>query len=256
MQIYDKRQLNLLRELVISQYKLKDQSTFFGFLWSFLHPLIMLTILFIFFKFRIGEGIRHYGVYILIGIVQYMHFSITTATSMRVLLSMKQLTSNAVFPKELLVIGSIVSNTIEFLISMLICISIAYFSGLHLSWHALLLPAVIVLQLMLVLWVSLLLSCLYVFARDLDHIYQVFLRLLLFMTPIFYDFAFLGEGIARTIALVNPLTHLVIFSRTLLIDGRLFPLQAFLLFGLVNVVLIYLGVKVFRRLEPMFAEHV
>ncbi len=253
---YNKKHIHLLGQIAYSQFKLKDQSTFFGFLWTFLHPLIMLTILFAFFNFRMGQEINHYGIYILIGLVQYMNFSVSTSASMRVLYSMRQLTSNTVFPKELLVFGSVVSNAIEFLISMLVCIVIAYFAGVNLLWSALLLPVVIVLQLMLILWVSLFLSCLYVFVRDIDHIYQVFLRVLLFITPIFYDFAFLGEGIAKRIALLNPLTHLVMFSRTLLIEGRVFPLGQVISFSLINLLLIYLGAKVFKKLEPTFAERV
>src|SRR3990172_9319508 len=107
--------LNLLRELTFAQFKLKDQSTFFGFMWSFLNPLIMLAVLFVFFRIRIGEGIEHYGIYLLIGIIQYTHFANSTSASMRVLHSVKGLTCNTIFPKEILIMGSVISNTIEFI---------------------------------------------------------------------------------------------------------------------------------------------
>src|SRR3989304_5820112 len=145
--IHKKKYLNLLRELAFTQYKLKDQSTFFGFMWSFLNPLIM------------------------------------------------------------------------------------------------------------VLWVSLLLSYLYVFVRDTDHLYQVFLRLLFFVTPTFYGLSFLGEGFAKNIVLLNPLTHLINFSRTIIIEGRFFSIELMLLFVLINSALIYFAFKIFKKFEPKFAEH-
>ncbi len=256
MKIYNKKNLNLLRELVLSQFKLKDQSTFFGFIWSFLNPLVMLIILLIFFRFRLGEDVKHYTIYLLIGIIQYTHFSNSTSASMRVLYSMKQLTCNTVFPKELLVIGSILSNAIEFILSMFICIMVAYFAGVNLSWTVIMLPFVFVLQLMLVSWVSLILSCFHVFVRDIEHIYQVLLRLLFFITPIFYDLSFLGKGIAKYIVLLNPLTHLIDFSRTVVIEGKPFSVESFLLLLLANAFLIYASFKIFRQLEPTFAEHV
>ena len=254
MREYDIKYLNLLREIALSQFKLKDQSTFFGYVWSFLNPLIMLTVLFVFFRLRIGGEIEHYAIYLLIGIIHYTHFSNSTSASLRVLYSMRHLTCNAVFPKELLVMGSIFASAIEFILSMFISVLIAIITGIHLSWFLILLPLVIILQIMLVFWVSLFLSCLYVFIRDIDHIYQVFLRLLFFLTPIFYGLSFLGEGIAKHIILSNPLTHLINFSRTILIEGSLFSIHTFLMFLLVNAFLIYLCFRVFKKLEPKFAE--
>lgn len=255
MRKYDIKYLNLLREIALSQFKLKDQSTFFGYIWSFLNPLIMLTVLFAFFRLRIGGEIEHYAIYLLIGIIHYTHFSNSTSASLRVLYSMRHLTCNTVFPKELLVMGSIFAGSIEFILSMFISVLIAFGTGIQISWALIVLPFVIILQVMLVLWVSLFLSCLYVFIRDIDHIYQVFLRLLFFLTPIFYGLSFLGEGIAKHIVLSNPLTHLIKFSRTLVIEGKLCSVDIFLIFLLVNTFLIYFGFRVFKKFEPRFAEN-
>ncbi len=254
MLIYDKKHLNLLRELVISQYKLKDQSKFLGFVWSFLNPLVMLSVLFMFFSLLMKNTIEYYVVYLLIGIVQYTHFSNSTFASMRILYNLKQLTSEAVFPKELLVISSIISNVIEFIISLLITTVVAYILGVSFSWNIFLLPLVFILQLMFVSWVSLFLSCFYLYVKDIDHIYQVFLRILFFITPIFYDISHIG-GVAKTIALLNPLTHLISFSRTLIIEGKIFSFEVWGIMFLANSVLIYLAFILFRKFEPTFAEN-
>jgi len=256
MDFLDKRYINLLREIAISHFKLKDQSTFFGLVWSFLHPLILLLILFIFFNLRIGREIEHYAIYLLIGLIHYTHFSNTTNASIDILEVMRQLTSNTIFPKEVLVIGSVIVNTIEFAISMLICILFAYFSGVRLSWMVSLLLLVFLLQIMLVLWVSLILSCSYVFFKDIRHIYQVFLRILFFITPIFYTADFLGGRIAGYIVLFNPLAHLINLSRTIIIGGDLFPLKLFIIFFVLNMLLIYVGLQIFKKNEPRFAEYV
>ncbi len=256
MKIYDNKHLNLLREITLSRFKLKDQSTFFGFMWSFLNPLLMLVVLFIFFSLAMGGKVEHYVVYLLIGIIQYTHFSNSTFDSMRILSNMKQLTRETVFPKELLVFGSILANAREFVLSLLIGLLVAYVSGVNFSWTVFMLPFVLVLQLMLVVWVSLLLSCVYLYIKDIDHIYQVFLRVLFFTTPIFYDLSYLGDGIAKDIALINPLTHLITFSRTIIIEGRPFSLNSMFILFLINAFLIYFAYKIFKKLEPKFAERV
>jgi ABC-type polysaccharide/polyol phosphate export permease len=256
MRAFDKKYLNLLREIIISEFKLKDQSSFFGFVWSFLHPLLMLIVLFIFFNARIGGEIKHYPIYLLIGLIQYTHFSNATSSAMSVLASMRQLTANTIFPKEILVIGSVVSSSIEFLISMTICLLIAYFSGVRLTWTVVTLPLILLLQLMLVMWVSLLLSCVYVFAKDIGHIYQVFLRILFFVTPVFYSVSFLEGAYAKYILYLNPLAQLMNFARAVILDGTLFSTELFgILLGL-NALLVYLGFKWFKKYEPRFGERV
>src|SRR5262249_22767266 len=152
------------------------------------------------FRYQTGRTIEHYALYLLIGLVQYTHFANSTSRALTVLYSMKHLTANAIFPKELLVLSATTADTIELALSMIICVVVAVFSGVTLTWAILLLPFVwllqfILLQFILVSSISLMLSSIYVFVRDIGHIYNAFLRLLIFITPIFYDRSFLGEGL-------------------------------------------------------------
>jgi ABC-type polysaccharide/polyol phosphate export permease len=254
MRFRDRKYWNLLKEIAICQYKLKDQSTFFGFFWSFFHPLLILTVLFLFFHHRLGKDIHHYAPYLLIGIVHFTHFSNATSVSMGTLLGMKQLTSNAILPKEILVIASVLSSSVEFALSLVLCIPIAYLSGVILSWEIILLPFVFLLQLMLVLWVSFLLSSLFVFVRDISHLHQVFLRILFFITPTFYAASLLGDGVAKYIVVLNPLAYMISFTRAVMIDNVLPAWQPLLIFFVLNAFLIFAAFKLFKRYEPVFAE--
>jgi lipopolysaccharide transport system permease protein len=255
MKLFDKRYFQLLREIAVARYKLKDQSTFLGFAWSLLHPLIMLGLLFTLFSGRLGNDINHYAIYLLIGLVQYNHFTSSTNRSMHVLIAMRSLTSDAIFPKELLIIGSVIADFVELIAAMVVCLTIAKLSGVELSWPVLALPVVFLFQLTLVLWVSLCLSCLYVFIRDLTYIYQAFVRLLLFATPIFYAPSFLEKGPAQLVLWLNPLTHLVGYSRSLILNGELVPVAQMVLFLAVNLLLLYGSLRLFRKFEPVFAEY-
>jgi ABC-type polysaccharide/polyol phosphate export permease len=254
---YDSKSLSLLWELTISQFKLKDQSTFFGILWSFLNPLFMVAVFFVFFGSQVGSSVEHYGVYLLLGLVQYTYFANVTNASMRVLLAMRTLTKDAVFPKELLVFSATLSNTVDFVIAMLVCVGVAYLSGVPPAWSALGLIVVLLLQLLLVSWVGLLLACIVLFARDLDHIYQVFLRALLFMTPIFYTRQFLGGAdLAHYLVMLNPLAQVIELARNILLDGEAPSFGRVGSLLVVNGLLLTCAYRIFKAVEPRMAEYV
>ena len=254
--MYSRAQIELLRELVAAQYKVRDQSTILGFLWSFLHPLLLLGVMYVFFNRHLGSEIEHYGLYLLIGLVHYTHFSNITGAALRTLRSTRQLTSEAVFPKELLVFGNVAAGSIEFGISMAICLVIAAASGVEFSMSLLWLPVVLLLQLLLVTWVGLALASVYPFAADIDHLYQIFLRMLFLATPIFYDASLVGDGLAGSALRLNPLAQLIELSRNVVIYGRVEALPAWGLFLVANLALSGLAFAFFKRLEPQFAENV
>jgi ABC-type polysaccharide/polyol phosphate export permease len=249
-----RRHLTLLREVTIAQTKIRDQSTALGFLWSFLHPLGILLLLYLFFEQGIGIHIEHYPIFLLIGLIHYTHFSKSTVSSMHVLYDMRAVTTNVIFPKEILVFGSILSDVPEFAISMVIVVAIAIIAGVPASTALVGIPLVVVLQLIVVLWISLLLAGIYVFVRDVDHIYEVGLRALLFITPIFYSVEFLGP-LSRRLVVLNPLTGLISFSRTIVLQQHIPLAHTVLGFLLVNLILACSALMLFRRMEPALIEH-
>jgi len=253
--MYKKEHINLLKELTYNDFKASDANSFLGLFWSLLNPLLMLSVLYLLFNIKFGDRVQSYGIYLLIGITHFNHYSSATSSSMRVLRSMKALTINTIFPKELLVFSSIFSRSIPFLVSLLICIAFALFTGLSINANYLYLPLIFILQMLLVTWVSLLISSIFVLVRDVEHIYQVFLRLLFFACPVFYDISILGHGLGKNIAYLNPLTHFMNMTRSVIIGGgQIHPTEIFSL-ALINIVLIFISLFIFKRLEHKFVEY-
>lgn len=247
---------NLLRELTLSQIKLRDQSSFFGFVWSFLNPLLLVAVLYVFFQTRLAAGIEHFPLYLLIGVVHYNHFAASSNTAMHALHSMRQLTSEVVFPKEIIVIGSVLASSFEFVLEMFILVVIAALVGLPLSPALVWLPYVVLMQFVFVLWVSFGLASLYVFVRDLEHLYSVLVRLLFFMTPVFYAPSILGPGIAQWLVVVNPLAQWMTMSREIILEGVVPPPILSLSLLAVNTLALLAAWRFFKCMEPHFAERV
>jgi ABC-type polysaccharide/polyol phosphate export permease len=252
----DKPYRNLVREVAYSQYAVRDQNSILGLLWSFLNPLLMMAVLYAYFRVSAGRGVNHYPVFLLLGMIHFTHFSNSTTSAMNVLVATAQLTRQTILPKEVLVIGSVLSTSVEFIVSMLVCVPVARLAGIPLSWAILTLPLVVVLQIVMVLWVSFLLSAARVFVKDLTHVYQVLLRLLFFATPIFYAAQFLNSPLAQQMVRLNPLAELISLSRASVIDGRMFSVNLFLTLTAIHALALWGAFRWFKRCEPSFAEYV
>jgi ABC-type polysaccharide/polyol phosphate export permease len=248
------RHLALVREVAISQTKIRDQHTALGFLWSFLHPLLLLGLLYLVFHGRLGTSIPNYALFTLLGIIHYTHFSKSTAGGMRALVRMRGMAVNAIFPKEILVLSSVLSDVPEFAISLAVGSGIALLTGSPATGALLALPLVVLLQLTLVVWIALMLAIVHVFVRDIDHIYEVALRILFFATPIFYDLDFLGP-LGRRLMMLNPLAHVIGFTRAIVLEGRLPDVSHMLAFLLISAALAWTAITLFRRVEPVLLEH-
>lgn len=253
LQPFRRRHVALLRQLAAIQHRVLDQSTALGFLWSFLNPLLMLLVLWTVYRRQVGQGVPYYPVYLLIGLVHFTHFSKSTASAMRSLQRMRNVATNVIFPKELLVYSVLLAALPEFAISMALTMAIGVLSGTPVSAALLALPLVIAMQLLLVLWGSLALSMIHVFVRDLDHLFDVGMRILFFVTPIIYRLDMLSPKL-RAIALLNPLAQVIGYSRSLVIDGQLPPIGTLALFVAGHAALVYAAVVTFRRVEPALLE--
>lgn len=253
--VFDRNYRNLLREIIISLFKRRKQGSILGVMWSVLNPLLMLTIIYVVFNGRIGAEVENYAVYLLIGIVIYTHFSNSTSAAMQVFEGMSELAANAIFPKEILVIATVLSRSIEFAVACVVCIAIAALTGVELTANIVWLVPVILLQTGFALSVALVLSCLYLYLHDIEHIYQVLLRLLFFLTPIFYTMEFLGDGLIHGIVMMNPLTHLTMLARGAILGGESIVGPMIVSAALVTVLLM-LAFTLFRKFEPFIAERV
>jgi lipopolysaccharide transport system permease protein len=104
-----------------------------------------------------------------------------------------------------------------------------------------------------VLWVALTLAMLYVFVRDLDHVFEMAMRLMFFITPIVYRVDSLSPTL-RTVALLNPVAVVIENIRTIVIGGRVPPIEYLLLPLAGHFALCYAALVTFRRAEPALLE--
>src|SRR5665648_313668 len=129
----------LLKQLVITDFKLRYQGSALGYIWALLRPLFLFIVLFIVFdKFlRLGSTIPHYPVYLLLGIVLWSYFTEVTNLGMSSIVSKGDLLRKINFPKYVIVLAGSFSAFINLMINFVVISFFMMFNGIELHWHAL-----------------------------------------------------------------------------------------------------------------------
>ncbi len=244
---------DLVGVLVAQKLKMRYRRSFLGALWAVLNPLAFMLAFSLLGSFLELE-IPHYALFILTGIVPWNWFQDGLLTSAVAITAHADFVRQPGVPPAALVLSDVLTTMVDFLVALPLLLVFLLVYDLPPGPVALLLPLLVVPQFLLVLGLGLGVAALNVSFRDVRHLLDVGLRLLFFLTPVFYDPGELISGSFRTVYLLNPMVHFCEAYRNLLIEGTL-PEATTLgaLFGFSTVTLV-VGYAVFQRARHRFAE--
>ena len=269
IRFFEKRNRVLLAELVKTDFKLRYQGSALGILWSVLKPLMIFVVMyFIFVKFlRITDSsIPNCAITLLLGLSLWGFFTEAVTLGMNSIVARGDLMRKINFPKYIVIISSMVSALISLSINLLVVLAFAIFAGVKFQWSVLLLPFNIILLFATAFGLALILSTLYVKFRDISHIWEVFMQILVYSMPIMYPISmvtkvsFFGVSIAK-IMMLNPIALAIQDIRHNLIAHEtptfwtLFENYWFALIPiLITTLLVAFGLWYFNKNSKKFAE--
>ncbi|TAH32919.1 ABC transporter permease [Candidatus Saccharibacteria bacterium] len=265
--ILSRRNRILLRELVITDFKLRYQGSVLGYLWSLLKPLMLFAILYIVFVhfLRFGSDIEHFPVYLLLGVVMWSFFVEATSQGMQAIVSRGDLIRKINFPKYIIVISGTLSALINLLLNLIVVFIFVVVNGVDLNWSALLVPINILELYVFSLAIAFLLAALYVKYRDISHIWEIFLQGAFYATPILYPISMVAvqSEFAAKALLLNPVAQVIQDARYNLISHQTVTVWSYIdktwvqLVPIVSIVLIaVLAGWYFKKTQKYFAENV
>lgn len=256
-----KRNLNLARELAWTQFKLKYTGSVLGYLWSLVKPLMLFSIMYAIFVVFFHQRANEFPLQLLVGIVFFTFFTDCTSAAMVALASNAHLIQKAFFPRWILIVASSMTATMTFLINFTLIIVVATPLGhMHLGLRSLAVIPLLVQLYMLALGLSFLLSSLFVFYRDLGHIWEISMQVLFYGSAIVYPVVGFVPARWQGLLLVNPLAQIVEDVRHAVVLATV-PWTATVVGARVlipiaiSVLFLVLGLLVFRRLAPVVAEN-
>jgi len=245
---------DLIWELAKRDLKLRYKNSALGFLWSLLNPLMMMIVLSLVFMYFLKFGIEHFPAFLIIGLVSWRFFG-GTALALQSIVGNADLVRKVYFPREILTISCVLSIFVSTLLESLLLLILLPILGVNLSFLVLLLPVLLILQLIFVLGVSFILSSLYVYYRDIAHIWDVVTQAGFYLTPILYPLSFIPAKYLN-LYMLNPMAWFVLAYKDILFYKKMFSFFDLGVMLAVSLFFLFTGYYLFKRLEPKFAEEV
>ena len=244
----------LLSNLIRRDLKVRYKRSPIGFAWVVLNPLLMMTVLTIVFSQIFRFGIPHFPVYLLAGILMFNLFSQGTNAAMAQLQGSGALLQRMYVPPSVFVVAAVGSAIVNLLFSLIPFLSIAFINGVRPTWGWLLIVVPIIITAVFTVGIGLIVGASVIFFTDTFEIYQVFLNVFYFLTPIFYPVSALHPPVSL-FENFNPMFLFIDALRSAIFTGQLTVLPNMLVATAYALSAIIIGWTLFTRTEDTFAYH-
>ncbi len=265
--ILSRRNRILLRELVVTDFKLRYQGSVLGYIWSLLKPLMLFAILYVvfikFMRFEMPGG--HGSVQLLLGIVLWSFFVEATSQGMQAIVARGDLIRKINFPKYIIVISGTISALINLLLNLVVVLVFILINGVDLSWSILLFPLYVLELYVLALSIAFLLSALYVKFRDIGHIWEVLMQAMFYATPIIYPLSMVMkfDPLIPKLIMLSPIAQIIQDARHSLISHDVITANTItynpmvkLIPYVIVIVIAVIATIYFKRHQRFFAENI
>jgi len=245
----------LLSQLITRDFKTKYRRSVLGILWSFLNPLLTMTVQYVVFSTLFKTDISNFPVYLLIGIVFFSFFLESTSMSLMSIVGNANLITKVYMPKYIYPVSRVLSSSINFLLSMIPLLIVVIFTKTPFTLAYLLLPFIIVCLVAFCIGMGMLLSSAMVYFRDTQFIWSVLSMLWMYSTPIFYPVSIIPEKFILLYK-INPLYHFIDFSRVVIMQGVSPEPQAYVICASYALIMLVIGGLIFNATQNGFVMHI
>ena len=245
----------LLGELIRRDFLRKYKRTTFGILWSALSPLLLLITMDIIFGTFFGRKTPHYTIYLFSGLLLFNYFSSATRGAMTALYLNAPIYSKVHVPKHYFVFSHSVARFIDFLVALVVYFIFVAVDGIPFSFRFIYLLYPIICLYLINLGIGMFLSTLYIFFRDINYLWPIITRIIMYFSAIFYDVSIL-PGIMRRLLTCNPLYMCIDYFRQLVIHSTVPSPEYHLVLGAMAVFCLVFGFVTYHFNKDKIALYV
>jgi len=238
------------------EFKLRYYENKLGLLWALIKPLMDIAIYYVVFQIILHQDIPAFASYLFIGIILWNFFVESTTGTIQILNTKKYLYEYSNMNKLEIYISTLISNTIGFFFNFIMFLLFYNFlekESTGLSVQNFWIIPIFLNLFILSLGVSLILSNVYIVAKDINQIWVVFVSFLFFLSPIFYKLSTFKSALP-SFDYANPIAGIIINARKVMMEHSR-PDMHLLLFDFAYAIFILLiGLLLLNKLGAKAAE--
>ncbi len=246
---------DLLKNLVSRDFKTRYKRSYLGILWSLLNPLLIIIVYTLAFDYIMKIQVKNFPMFFMCGFLPWSYLSASLMTSMTSFSDTGYLIKAVYFPREILPLSMVLSCLLHFLITFIFVFPVLMIYGYFPQWITLSLLVIILLQSIFIFGLSLFLSSIHVFFRDIRYILDVILTIWFWLTPIVYPISLIPEQFLFFYKL-NPMTLFVTAYRDVLLNGELPIPKYWVALFLATLGSLILGYLPYWRVKKRLAEEI
>jgi len=271
------RYRELLGGLIRKELKVRYKDSALGFAWSLLNPALNLVVYFFVFRIVARNNVPRFAIFLLSGLLVWNLFSAAVSGGTSSIVANSSIIKKVAFPREILPLAAAGAALVHFFLQTLVLLAaLAVFQHAPSPQYLLLVIPTLAVLVLLGSGIGILLGAINVHLRDTQHLLELVLMAWFWLTPIVYPLALPLVALDRNgltwLYLLNPLTPIVVtFQRAIYnnlapvgVDGtvvQVLPAESVGWYithvgivGAIAVVIFYIALVVFGRLEGNFAE--
>ncbi|HWZ21979.1 MAG TPA: ABC transporter permease [Cytophagaceae bacterium] len=230
--------------------KLRYKNSMFGFLWTLINPLFLLLI-FIFVFGHVVSGINNYPLYVTSGLIIWTFFVSSSNQIINKILESGSILTSINIPAIIFPLSALISNLVNLLLSLIPFIGVMVFYGFRPDWNTLLFIPAIIIFTAFTFGVSLTLSCLNVYFRDVEMFWTTITPALFYATPVVYKV----PPEMEKVMIFNPFAHYINLFHTILYDGNAPDAKSWLICIIMAVFVVLLSLFVYKKLKNGFISN-
>ena len=244
----------MIQSLVHKDLRGRYQASVLGFLWTFIVPLCQLLVYTVVFSVIMRSNVERFYLYLFVALIPWNFFSACLTSGSSCVVQQQSLVNKIYFPREVIPIAFVTSSFVNMLYCEIVVIAVCIFSGVQFNLLGLLcLPIVMIVEYLLALGITMIISALDVYFRDLEHILGILAMAWMFLTPIMYDISMIPKRLLP-IFMLNPMSPIVTAYRDILYSGGIPRLETLGTAVGMGIVFLVLGFLIFGRLKKRFSE--
>ncbi len=250
----------ILKQLVTKDFKRKYRRSVLGIAWSVLNPLMMMVIMSIVFSFVFRADIENYPLYLILGNITFSFMSESTSQALMSFLDAAPLLKKVRVSRFVFPVQKVLFALVNFTFSLVAVALVMLWFRVVPTWHIIWLPVCLFLLVLFCSGIGLIVGSLAVFFRDVVHLWSVVLTAWTYLTPIFWVPTQLVSNGApawvMSIVELNPMYGFVTFMRDIFLWNQNPSVQTLALCAIWALVMLSIGVFVFRKTQHKFILYI